>query len=215
MITPLPLRVRAFIDRDHLDGFASHRVPMAAALALTGDFGVAAPVLELGMGDGSTPYIHRWAIDEGLNRRVVSMDSDKKWADRFLPLACETRSVVHCESWAANPIESAFWGAVLIDHAPGERRRVDLARCAQHATFVVVHDTEQGGAGDYRYDEAWPLYKYRRDFTDYPAWATVVSNFVDVTQWNWDLLATTGRPQPLRGGHGARGDPATAPDCRS
>ena len=41
------------------------------------------------------------------------------------------------------------WGLVLIDHQPGERRRIDVDLLRDRAELIVVHDTEFHG---YKYN---------------------------------------------------------------
>ena len=48
---------------------------------------------------------------------------------------------------------------------------------------MVIHDTEPKGAGNYGYDKIWHLFKYIKHDNTHGAWATIVSNVIDVTKW--------------------------------
>jgi hypothetical protein len=77
------------------------------------------------------------------------------------------------------------WAVVFVDHAPGVRRNVEMARAANVADFVVVHDTEAKSDWHYNYTRSFPLYKYRFDYTDAYPHTSVLSNFIDVTKIKW------------------------------
>jgi hypothetical protein len=79
--------------------------------------------------------------------------------------------------WKLNPSP----GVVFIDHSPGERRAVDLIHYADIAEIVVVHDSEPEANRGYRMRDEFYRYKYVRDYKSNGAWATILSNFIDVT----------------------------------
>jgi hypothetical protein len=53
------------------------------------------------------------------------------------------------------------------------------------ADIIVIHDTEEGGAGDYKYDHIWHLFKYRLNYNKNGggAGATAVSNKIDLNKF--------------------------------
>lgn len=177
---------------DH--GWHSHQPLLRAALEVT-----EGPVLELGCGDGSTPFLHGLCAGK---RILISMDADAKWVDRYeAQFVTSTGSsayhgFVRAPDWAAAPIESWFhdgrrWAVALVDHAPGERRIHDIARLAPICDIVVVHDTEPGQArAGYGYDAIWSLFKHLRHDTRLNTWTTALSNTVDVTQWQLPSAAS-------------------------
>jgi len=166
------------------------------------------PVLELGMGNGSTPMLH--SLCKAMNTPLVSIDNNREWHDRFLDLATrdhrghqirlldswelvataamigKTELEAMCEAWDIISLDpQAYghnydrWSVVLIDHAPGERRVTDIARLANNATIIVVHDTEEPG---YNYEPTLAAFKHRYDYRRARPWTTVVSNFVNVEE---------------------------------
>ena len=75
-------------------------------------------------------------------------------------------------------------GLVFIDHAPGERRKIDIARFADKAQIIVCHDTEPAADHGYKMRVELKKFKYLIDYESDGAWATAVSNFYDVTKFN-------------------------------
>lgn len=128
------------------------------------------PVLELGSGMGSTAVLRQYCQDEGLE--FVTYDDKPEYAK-------ENRSI-YVENWDTIPWRKE-WGVVLVDEAPGEHRKVSLS-LLHHAQIVVAHDTELVGAGDYQMRPEINKYRYHLDFETPGAWATVMSNFYDVTK---------------------------------
>ncbi len=129
------------------------------------------PVLELGCGDGSTPYLKKYCEDNGLE--LVSYDFHPEWAAKF--------NAIHVIDW-----ETIDWrreyGVALCDESPGEQRRLSIPKM-HHVKIVIGHDTEI--AADHGYQMRTPMQKYRyfADWKTEGAWASVCSNFYDVTSW--------------------------------
>jgi hypothetical protein len=73
---------------------------------------------------------------------------------------------------------------VLIDHAPGERRWIDVQKYAYSAKIIVIHDSEPAATG-YMMDKIWGMFKYRKDYESPGAWATMVSNHIDVSKFEF------------------------------
>jgi hypothetical protein len=87
----------------------------------------------------------------------------------------------------------------LIDHAPGERRWVDIKNYSDKMEgIMVIHDTQPPPtAADYAYEKIWHLFKYRvnlevdkHESGDNRTWASAVSNHHDVREW---AILKTGR----------------------
>lgn len=152
------------------------------------------PVLEMGCGDGSTRQLHQYCADN--NRMLYSFDTDEDWMNRFSDCANEThrfhRVVNH---WEIAQKICPSPSVILIDHAPGERRIVDVKNYYDHMDgIMVLHDTQPPPtAADYGYERIWSLFKYKVDLNagknpdpnipDNRTWASAVSNHVDVTKW--------------------------------
>lgn len=163
-------------------GNANHRLLLLLALEATR--GSPHPVLELGMGSGSTPQLHDYCAAEG--RLLISCDLDADFARSFAHLESPLHAI-RCGAWNRVPIDRP-WSVALVDHAPPERRRVEVARLRHFAAILVLHDTEERSPR-YGYDRIWHLFHYRVDLRvdgsdpDAQADASAVSNSIDVTAW--------------------------------
>lgn len=137
------------------------------------------PVLELGVGLYSTPVLH-WLCYPS-RRRLVSYDSDVRWAHTHRDYVRGAHEVQYVTSFDYASIEQP-WGVAFVDHAPAERRVVDIRRLAPWAQYIVVHDTEGRRNKHYRFSDIYPLFKYRYEFNEAGApFTTVLSNFADVS----------------------------------
>lgn len=133
------------------------------------------PILELGMGDGSTPLLN--VVSSYCNRRIHSFEHDEMWAIRFGHLKSRRHRIKHISSYDECPIESALWDVALVDHAPVERRIVDIERLRRYARLIVVHDTE---SENYGYEPLLSSFRWRKDDTSRVPHTTIVSDSVDV-----------------------------------
>lgn len=149
----------------------NHLVLLWEALELTSSspYGVA----EFGAGTGSTPYLREYCKDA--NRTFVSYENNKEWADK-----CGSTFI---DSFITANIYTQY-SVVLIDFAPGEQRHEAVAILKDLAQIIVIHDSEEGGSGNYMYSKIYPLFKYRKDYnvTEGGAGATMLSNYVDFTK---------------------------------
>lgn len=188
-------------------GYSTHRPMLALVLAWFDSAGIGTPRLgtlyEFGCGDGSTPFLSMFCQEVATH---VFFDSDVAWFEKFVgPGAVERAqgagsifccirkgngddAILRFPDWDAVPLDSMGPRSIdlaLIDHAPGERRKAELTRLREKATFVVVHDSEQDGCGDYGLEPVLATYRYRLD--DYPGGpgTTLASNYVDVSGPMW------------------------------
>lgn len=127
------------------------------------------PVAEFGAGEGSTPYLRQYCQEKG--REFFSYESNEEWAEK-----CGSAFI---EDWNKADIWR-YYSVVLIDHAPGEHRHEAIAILKDMAGIIVIHDTEPAATG-YMLDKIWGLFKYRVDFQSDGAWASAVSNSIDLT----------------------------------
>lgn len=136
------------------------------------------PILELGTGLFSTPYLH-W-VSYLQRRELVSFDSEASYLKTFRGYRSDLHKIYHTEDWDTIDIDR-HWSVALVDHAPAERRVKEIARLANNTDFVVIHDSDPAVAQHYHYDTVYPLYKYRFDFiTGHPN-TTVLSNTHDLS----------------------------------
>ncbi len=115
------------------------------------------PVLEMGMGNYSTPLLH--CACEAAGIPLVSVECDGEWANRFASLAGPNHTILVEENFDALPVFSRPWSLALVDHGPNPRRPKDLLRLKGHAELIVAHDTQNP-----RYDSALTQFAYRKDY---------------------------------------------------
>lgn len=157
--------------------YATHMAGLVRAMART-----SGPVLELGMGVTSTVYLHYECARQG--RELVSYENNAGWAAIFADYDSPAHSVVVLDDWSKAHI-SRPWDVALIDHSPDEQRIVDIRRLAQHAKYIIAHDSDAKFDMVYHYATIYPLFKYRADWDGDYRKAVVLSNFVDLKGF-WD-----------------------------
>lgn len=126
---------------------------------------------EFGSGHGSTPFLKQYCLDAG--REFFTYDNNQEWCDKTGSKYTE---------WD-NPEIYRDYSVCLIDHAPGEHRHKALAILKDKVQILVVHDSEPNGSGNYMLNKIWPLFKYKINLKSEGAWATALSNHIDVTKW--------------------------------
>ena len=137
-------------------------------------------VLELGTGYFSTAIL-RW-LCEMSGRTLYSYETSNEWYKRATRKRVPYHKVFKIDNWDEAEIER-HWGLVLIDHDPGPRRRVEVARLANLADYIVIHDTNPEFDRQYRYSKIWKLFRNRYDFTQYFPHSSVVSNFFSLEKF--------------------------------
>lgn len=143
-------------------------------------------VVEMGMGDGSTPQLHDYCRDTA--RPLYSYENSVEYAAQFAHLATgheagkTGHSILVLKDWDIVSQEHPSPDVVLIDHAPGERRKIDIALFAHSAKIIVCHDTEPAADHGYQMRAELSKFKYLAEYQSPGAWATIVSNFVDVRE---------------------------------
>lgn len=176
----LPAGAQTWI-KSHYDGgtYSTHLPYLLEAVRLT-----TGPVLELGMGEGSTPALHDACRRD--NRLLVSVESDQSWFSKFAEKYSHKNGdgppFNHVLRHMADPSEALAaldypWGVVFVDHSPGSTRRraVELART--RAEYICVHDSEELGYG---LEGLLSSFKYRQDFRYARPWTTVVSDVREI-----------------------------------
>ena len=145
---------------ENVQNWENHRPLLWWALKETK--GQIEPVLEMGCGEGSTPYLMQYLKTD--KRKLISYDYDKEWADKY--------NANHVTDW--DSIEHENYSVILIDHSPGERRHLDVIKLANKCDYMIIHDSEPAATG-YMLDKVWHLFPYRRNLKTEGAWATIVS----------------------------------------
>lgn len=129
------------------------------------------PVLELGCGFSSTPFLYWLCQDQG--RKFVSYDNDEGWIKKL------GYPIVYVGNWDKAEIINVHWSVAFIDHRPGERRVVDAAKLKNKADYIILHDSEPQLDKFYGYEKIYPLFKYRFDYTKFLPQTTILSNYFD------------------------------------
>lgn len=154
-----------------IHGWSNHRILLWPALEATKHLKL--PVLELGAGSGSTPYLREYCKDAGLDF-ITCDNASMEYANMF--------QAVYTPDWDNSGVFSPYWGVVLVDHSPGEHRKIAISKL-HHAQIIVVHDTEKEAEHDYKMNDGLTRYKYLLDYQPGGAGATAVSDFIDVTKF--------------------------------
>lgn len=130
-----------FIDH----GGGSHLpLLLACVTATTG------PVLEIGIGHGSTPCLHSVCCP---TRRLVSLEDSPQWVAIFNEWAVDGHELgldnhenIARYSDPENIWGVRRWGVVFIDDSPGGRPRAEqLERFLPVADYVIMHDAQDTG----------------------------------------------------------------------
>ena len=135
------------------------------------------PILELGLGLYSTPYLHYTCLPT--QRSLSSYDHDAGWIRYFRDCRSDFHSVNFIDNWDLLDC-TGRWDVVLIDHGPDARRYVEARRLAGQTKYLILHDSDPENDNLYQYSKIYPLFKYRYDYTTCKPHTTVLSNFVDL-----------------------------------
>lgn len=161
-----------------------HRILLWEAMRLTAPGG---KVVEFGSGHGSTPFLKEHCKVAGFD--FESYDHNPGWAE------ATGATLIKDARWELLNIEA---DVLFIDHAPGERRKFDIEKYAQIAKIIVIHDTEPPADHGYQCRQHFKKFKYCVEVKTNGAWATMCSNFIDlsscigVTWKDYTISAYTG-----------------------
>lgn len=161
-----------------VSNFSNHRFLLWPALQAT-----SGEVVEMGMGSGSTPFLREYCQDT--NRMLYSYENDFEWYRKMQDYNGQGHKVTHLVDWDDVAKNHLHPSVVLLDHRPGERRKIDLELFANKASIIVLHDSELAADHGYQMRQHIPLFKYWIDYKTIGAWASAASNFVDVTQFEF------------------------------
>lgn len=95
------------------------------------------PVLEIGIGHFSTPFLHEYC--KGADRLLISVESSKEWIESFNSKYFDVNYHLFLADW--NELDDRKFGAVFIDNSPGGSARSNPFKAfLPQADFIVVHD---------------------------------------------------------------------------
>jgi len=138
-------------------------------------------VVEMGMGHGSTPLLHDYCGER--KRELFSFEHNQSWLNKFSELKSDTHTHTFVENWNIVKDTRLYPSVVFIDHAPGERRKEDIVNFKDIDGIVVIHDTEPAADYGYQMRQHFGKFKYVVEVKTEGAWASAMSNTVDVTKW--------------------------------
>lgn len=145
------------------------------------------PVLELGMGEGSTPILHD--ICREMKRPLHSYDTDRNYVTKYAELYPAEKDwhsicLIGRDEWDKANIDRT-WSVVLIDHRPARRRHHEALRLANLAEYIVCHDTEPEIDRFYRFSSIFDQFKQVFHDNRIPR-TSVLSNLRDLRGWEND-----------------------------
>lgn len=138
-------------------------------------------VVEMGTGHGSTKLLHDYC--EG-KRDLFSYDEKEEWGSKFYNLRTEGHDVEVIKDWDFVERRHQDAEVIFIDHAPGERRKEDILNFQRTKGILVCHDTEPAADHGYQMRQHFGLFKYKVEVQTSGAWATALSNEIDITKWD-------------------------------
>lgn len=151
-------------------GYGTHIGPLVAAVMATKGI-----IMEFGMGDYSTTVLHEIARYQ--DRPLISLEGHKDWLNNFIDLKTPMHQIHHVTNWDEVKIPMGV-GVAFVDHAPAERRKVEIERLKDIAQIVVVHDSEK--LRYYGYAPVFAKFKYQKEYQRYSKKTMLLSNTIDV-----------------------------------
>jgi hypothetical protein len=133
-------------------------------------------VAELGAGPFSTPLLH-WVCKD-LNCRLISYENNLDFYNYARRFQSQLHSIVFVKNWDEIDTQT-HRGVAFIDHAPIERRKIDIVRLKNTVDYLVIHDTNGYGYEE----EVWPHFRYIYTWKECRPWVSVVSNFKDLSDF--------------------------------
>ena len=132
-------------------------------------------VVEIGSGPASTPLLH-WVCKD-LNRNLITYENNQDYYNYARQFQSRMHRIVLITDWDDVDFKTRC-GVVFVDHAPSERRSIDIINFKNSAVYLVIHDTEK--EKQYGYEKIWPHFKYVYTWKECRPWVSVVSNFKDL-----------------------------------
>lgn len=166
--------LKDMVDREQFvtENTYTSYLPLVFQAAATTDF----PIIECGMGYGSTSLFH------SLDRQVISYETNPEWFGLF---DVKNKYLIGGDDWLSLMNMYKYSKVIMfLDHAPGESREQCLAVLSNGFDGIIVaHDTEPAADSGYKMRQHFPNFKYVVEVKTIGAWATAMSNEVDITKW--------------------------------
>ena len=129
------------------------------------------PVLELGIGFGSTPTLHELCH----GRQLVSYESSDYYYHGFRDFQTEDHKIILVDDWDKIPIEMP-WSLAFVDCSPTMQRREMVLRLKPWADYIIIHDTERRANRHFHVRELFPSFKYRCSYKALTPHTTILSD---------------------------------------
>ena len=141
-------------------------------------------VLELGTGYGSTNLLH----DSCSKRKLFSFEEKQDWLSKFISLESKNHKLTFVTDWRIVKQNHPDAEVVFIDHAPGEDRKQMIEDYKDTKGILVCHDTEPAADHGYQMRQHFSKFKYMVEVKTNGAWATALSNEIDITTWKGEVF---------------------------
>ncbi len=163
-----------------MDPYATHLVPSMTAAVQSGQLWPASPILEMGCGHYSTPWLSTLAQAQGRELHVIT--SDPQWGSLFEKDNLHLHLIQYAEwkelSWDKE------WGMVFVDgEEPEGERYQHLLRLSEKSKVVVMHDAEVIEQQGISWGLIHALYRYVYFYERYVPTTVLLSNYVDPREW--------------------------------
>ena len=134
------------------------------------------PILELGSGMYSTPYLH-WECHR-TGRKLVTYEFVKQYYDIAKSYENSFHKVIKVDDLDLVDF-GGHWSIAFVDHSPAKRRGIEAAKLF-HADYIVIHDSENSNAKHYGINRIYRQFKYRYKYTDAYPFTSIWSNKHDI-----------------------------------
>jgi hypothetical protein len=133
------------------------------------------PILELGSGTYSTPYLH-WACAP-THRPLSTYETDPEWWKFTQNFRADFHTAALVTEWSTVALDRP-WSIAFVDH---DGIRSETVRRLLHADYVVCHDTNNKGARRWGLTQVHRWFRSRWDYAVFNPRTTVFSNTHDLT----------------------------------
>jgi hypothetical protein len=133
------------------------------------------PILELGSGSYSTPYLH-WTCAPS-KRPLVTYETNPEWWEFTKQFQSEFHNTMLVSDWSSVHFDHP-WAIAFVDH---DGVRSETVRRLLHAEYVVCHDTENKGQRRWGITGVARWFRWQWKYAEYRPNTTIFSNTHDLT----------------------------------
>jgi hypothetical protein len=136
------------------------------------------PVLELGIGIGSTPVLHELCR----KRKLVSYESVPAWHDKFRYFRSDWHEMFLMEDWD-NFNDLRHWSLAFVDNDPVPKRADNIMKLKDCADIILLHDTERRHERRFHFSDLADKFKYQIRYDAYIPNTTAMSDRIDLLKF--------------------------------